>query len=107
MVALSEELKSLPTKKRQMYKVVFINVDQEASFEDVEKFLEPFGESFLGVVPSNTDTLNKLAKRFGAYSRGASSGREYERKNYSFFSITRSVPAEKMDRLLQFPTVKG
>jgi len=107
MVALSEELKSLPTKKRQMYKVVFINVDQEASFEDVEKFLEPFGESFLGVVPSNTDTLNKLAKRFGAYSREPLPGENTNEKIIHSSQLHVVSPQRKWIGYYSFPLLKG
>lgn len=107
IAALTDELKALPKTKRSKYKVVFVNVDEEAKLSKVKEFLSGYSEEYLGINPASSEDLVKLSKLFGAYSRKALPNEKAEDKIIHSSQVYVVSPDSNWVGYYSFPILKG
>ena len=78
LAALERELSGF-TKGHQ-YQLLFINVDPDASVQKVKDFLNSYKINSVGILPADRQTLKKMARLFGAFSREAFPGEKITEK---------------------------
>ena len=107
MASLTDELKALPKNKRNKYKVIFVNIDQEADRGVVEEFLQGYDARYIGIIPRTSDDLKTLAKKFGAFSRKALPGEKTNEKIIHSSQVYVVSPKKQWLGFYNFPILKG
>lgn len=107
LTQFSEEMSSLTQQQKNDIRLVFVNLDIEASLEDVRNYLSSFDFRSVGVLPKAEKDLAKWKALFGAYSRPATAADNTPDKIVHSSQLFLVDDASQWRGYYSFPLAKG